>query len=160
MLVIWCEFCYIVGVPLQYYLSQISPQPTGNNTSEDAQLKLDSDAPDPVSTSCVQPLAGLTLASGEDDAITETDVKDLFVVVDNPEKHTTAMESYITFRVTTKVCCFPLELTSVTCHAFSNAPMCVWLIYSSLLRPLEVIMIVLSSKFAEGTMTSSGYDRG
>ena len=29
--------------------------------------------------------------------------KDLFVVVDNPEKHTTAMESYITFRVNTKV---------------------------------------------------------
>jgi sorting nexin-7/30 len=33
----------------------------------------------------------------------ETDTKDLFVSVENPEKHTTAMESYITFRITTKV---------------------------------------------------------
>ena len=37
----------------------------------------------------------------EDDLDAET--KDLFVVVDNPEKHVTAMESYITFRVKTKV---------------------------------------------------------
>ena len=33
----------------------------------------------------------------------ENETKDLFVVVDNPEKHTTTMESYTTFRITTKV---------------------------------------------------------
>jgi len=33
----------------------------------------------------------------------DTDEHDLFVHVDNPEKHTTTMETYITFRVTTKV---------------------------------------------------------
>ena len=33
----------------------------------------------------------------------EYETKDLFVVVDNPEKHAATMESYITFRVTTKV---------------------------------------------------------
>ena len=35
----------------------------------------------------------------------EGETKDLFVTIDNPEKHTTTMESYITFRVTTKVRC-------------------------------------------------------
>ena len=43
-------------------------------------------------------VAKLTL---DDD--TEKEVNDLAVVVDNPEKHVTAMESYITFRVVTKV---------------------------------------------------------
>lgn len=33
----------------------------------------------------------------------DTDTRDLFVVVDNPEKHSGTMESYITFRITTKV---------------------------------------------------------
>ena len=37
----------------------------------------------------------------DDDLDGET--KDLFVTIDNPEKHTTTMESYITFRITTKV---------------------------------------------------------
>ncbi len=37
----------------------------------------------------------------EDEDIEET--QDLFVTVDNPEKHATTLESYITFRVTTKV---------------------------------------------------------
>jgi len=32
----------------------------------------------------------------------DTDEHDLFVHVDNPEKHVTAMETYITFRVITK----------------------------------------------------------
>ncbi|XP_074640780.1 sorting nexin-30-like [Tubulanus polymorphus] len=32
----------------------------------------------------------------------EGETRDLFIVVDNPEKHATAMESYITFRVTSK----------------------------------------------------------
>ena len=38
-----------------------------------------------------------------DDDDLDSETKDLFVVVDNPEKHTTTMESYMTFRVTTKV---------------------------------------------------------
>ncbi|XP_019645387.1 PREDICTED: sorting nexin-30-like isoform X2 [Branchiostoma belcheri] len=42
-------------------------------------------------------LAGLRL----DDALA-SDVHDLFVTVDDPEKHITNMESYITYRVTTK----------------------------------------------------------
>lgn len=34
----------------------------------------------------------------------DSETKDLFVIVDNPEKHVSTMESYITFRITTKVC--------------------------------------------------------
>ncbi len=33
----------------------------------------------------------------------DDETKDLFVTIDNPEKHATTMESYITFRVVTKV---------------------------------------------------------
>ena len=40
----------------------------------------------------------------EEEEEEEPETKDLFVLVDNPEKHATTMESYITFRVTTKVC--------------------------------------------------------
>ena len=43
-------------------------------------------------------MSALALMEEEDD-----DSKDLFVVVDNPEKHAATMESYITFRITTKV---------------------------------------------------------
>ena len=86
----------------QYYLSQISPQPTGNSAEPPAKSVVDA-TKEAVNACLVQPLSGLSLTQGEDDNVTETDVKDLFVVVDNPEKHTTAMESYITFRVTTKV---------------------------------------------------------
>ena len=43
-------------------------------------------------------MANLALEDGLED-----DTRDLFVTVDNPEKHVTAMESYITFRVNTKV---------------------------------------------------------
>lgn len=38
----------------------------------------------------------------DEDADSET--RDLFIVVDDPEKHTSTLETYITFRVTTKVC--------------------------------------------------------
>ena len=31
--------------------------------------------------------------------------QDLVSTIDNPEKHTTTMESFITFRITTKVAC-------------------------------------------------------
>ena len=43
----------------------------------------------------------LKVRLSEDDLDNET--RDLFVVVDNPEKHVTTLESYMTFRVTTKV---------------------------------------------------------
>jgi sorting nexin-7/30 len=33
----------------------------------------------------------------------ETETRDLFIRVDDPEKHTSTLEAYITFRVTTKV---------------------------------------------------------
>ena len=39
--------------------------------------------------------------SGYDDE--ESENRDLFVVVDDPEKHSGTMESYVTFRVTLKV---------------------------------------------------------
>lgn len=82
---------------LQYYLSQISPQPTGNSSEPRVPLHNDSGV-----DSVIQPLASIKMTeNGTEES--ETDVKDLFVVVDNPEKHTTTMESYITFRVTTKV---------------------------------------------------------
>ncbi len=42
------------------------------------------------------------LKASQDEEL-EEETKDLFVIVDNPEKHTTTMESYITFRVITKV---------------------------------------------------------
>ena len=34
---------------------------------------------------------------------TDDETKDLFVSVDDPEKHTSTLESYVTFRITTKV---------------------------------------------------------
>ena len=45
---------------------------------------------------------GLTLDIGED----SDEPHDMVVTVDNPEKHATTMESYITFRVNTKVTIF------------------------------------------------------
>ncbi|XP_035700046.1 sorting nexin-30-like isoform X2 [Branchiostoma floridae] len=52
---------------------------------------------DDITTLTQSSLAGLRL----DDALA-SDVHDLFVTVDDPEKHITNMESYITYRVTTK----------------------------------------------------------
>ncbi|ELU06895.1 hypothetical protein CAPTEDRAFT_21975 [Capitella teleta] len=89
-------------IDFDYYLSQISPQPTGNSTEAQPKPSTADTTSDALNACCVQPLSGLSLTQGDDDNVTETDVKDLFVVVDNPEKHTTAMESYITFRVTSK----------------------------------------------------------
>lgn len=37
-----------------------------------------------------------------------TDTRDLFVTVDDPKKHVSTMETYITYRVSTKVCYWPL----------------------------------------------------
>lgn len=34
----------------------------------------------------------------------ESDTRDIFVTVDNPESHVTALETFITYRVVTKVC--------------------------------------------------------
>ena len=39
--------------------------------------------------------------SGNDEE--DTDTRDLFIVVDDPEKHSGTMDSYVTFRVTVKV---------------------------------------------------------
>ena len=62
----------------------------------------------PQATAPVKPTADLVSVKAAvakltlDDDI-EKEVNDLSVIVDNPEKHVTAMESYITFRVITKV---------------------------------------------------------
>ena len=39
--------------------------------------------------------------SGNDEE--DTDTRDLFIIVDDPEKHSGTMDSYVTFRVTVKV---------------------------------------------------------
>lgn len=38
------------------------------------------------------------------DPFATTDTRDLFVTVDDPKKHVSTMETYITYRVSTKVC--------------------------------------------------------
>ena len=38
------------------------------------------------------------------DPYTSTETRDLFVIVDAPKKHVSTMETYITYRVSTKVC--------------------------------------------------------
>jgi sorting nexin-7/30 len=77
----------------QYYLSQISPTVT---------KKLEVDGVATTSNgSGIKTNYHLAKLSLDNDL--DTDEHDLFVHVDNPEKHTTTMETYITFRVTTKV---------------------------------------------------------
>ena len=39
------------------------------------------------------------------DPYASTETRDLFVTVDEPKKHVSTMETYITYRVSTKVCC-------------------------------------------------------
>jgi len=83
------DVCFIVL--LQYYLSQISPTSTN---------KLDLDGITIVNSgknNCHH-VAKFNISTELD-----TDEHDIFVHVDNPEKHVTAMETYITFRVITKV---------------------------------------------------------
>ena len=50
----------------------------------------------------------LSQVQSEDD--TDLETRDITVVVDDPEKHTTTLEAYVTFRVITKVladfCCY------------------------------------------------------
>ena len=48
--------------------------------------------------------------SGNDDE--DTDTHDLFIVVDDPEKHSGTMDSYVTFRVTVKVWLIKLNCQS------------------------------------------------
>lgn len=38
------------------------------------------------------------------DPFASTETRDLFVTVDDPKKHVSTMETYITYRVSTKVC--------------------------------------------------------
>ena len=52
----------------------------------------------------------------EDDDI-DNETRDLFVIVDNPEKHVTTLESYMTFRVTTKVNNYK-EFVSLLCFFY------------------------------------------
>jgi sorting nexin-7/30 len=77
----------------QYYLSQISPTVT-------KKLEVDGAA---TTSNGSGIKTGYHLAKLSIDNDLDTDEHDLFVHVDNPEKHTTTMETYITFRVTTKV---------------------------------------------------------
>lgn len=39
----------------------------------------------------------------EEEEEEDVDTRDIFVIVDNPESHVTAIETYITYRVVTKV---------------------------------------------------------
>jgi len=81
------EVCFL----LQYYLSQISP--TSSN-----KLELDGITIVNSGKNNCHHVAKSSINSELD-----MDEHDLFVHVDNPEKHVTAMETYITFRVITKV---------------------------------------------------------
>lgn len=75
---------------LQYYLSQISPTTT---TKSIEHINV---------TAHNGGYASRALATSLY-ADNDSDEHDLFVVVDNPEKHATTLESYVTFRVVTKV---------------------------------------------------------
>jgi len=87
-------------VLLQYYLSQISP--TSSN-----KLELDGITIVNSGKNNCHHVAKTTISNDLD-----LDEHDLFVHVDNPEKHVTAMETYITFRVITKVSHFNIEQCS------------------------------------------------
>jgi len=77
----------------------------------------------PQATAPVKPTADLVSVKAAvakltlDDDI-EKEVNDLSVIVDNPEKHVTAMESYITFRVITKVIPLPTVFSSMYKYNF------------------------------------------
>lgn len=49
----------------------------------------------------------------EDDVERHLGVRDLFITVDKPESHVTAIETYITYRVVTKVGTSPFCRTNV-----------------------------------------------
>ena len=63
-------------------------------------LSLDASARSEPSVSRSSSLMGNL--SRYDDCVDE-ETQDLFVVVDDPEKHTSTLEAYVTFRITTKV---------------------------------------------------------
>jgi len=92
-------------VLLQYYLSQISPTSTN-------KLELDGITIVNSGKNSCHHVAKLNVIGDLD-----TDEHDIFVHVDNPEKHVTAMETYITFRVITKVshfiCCECSEMSLI-----------------------------------------------
>ena len=60
-----------------------------------------------------QNFSGILPRQSSDDDHDSGDAHDLFVQVTSPEKHTTAMESYITFRVFTRV-----SVTLARCYLF------------------------------------------
>jgi len=88
---VWLHIHWFVNFCLQYYLSQISPT-SSNKLELDGIMLVNSGK-----NNCCH-VAKSSISSELD-----TDEHDLFVHVDNPEKHVTAMETYITFRVITKV---------------------------------------------------------
>ena len=65
-------------------------------------LDLDTSSKSEMTVSCSSSL----IANFKLDDDFDSETRDLFVMVDNPEKHTGTMESYITFRINTKVIFF------------------------------------------------------
>lgn len=72
--------------------------------------------PSPASTSSLFNRLQLDddLEDGRDPFAT-TDTRDLFVTVDDPKKHVSTMETYITYRVSTKVCGLSFHLIKQRC---------------------------------------------
>lgn len=72
--------------------------------------------PSPASTSSLFNRLQLDddLEDGRDPFAT-TDTRDLFVTVDDPKKHVSTMETYITYRVSTKVCGLSFNLIKQRC---------------------------------------------
>ena len=77
-------------------------------------LSLDASARSEPSVSRSSSLMG-NLSRFDDNVDEET--QDLFVVVDDPEKHTSTLEAYVTFRITTKV---SDDFNSYLLKAFDN----------------------------------------
>ncbi|XP_013413026.1 sorting nexin-30 isoform X2 [Lingula anatina] len=79
-------------------LSPSSDQLNSINLGSDDGIPLDSEN---STTADLLEGSGIRNLELEDEQM-DNETKDLFIVVDNPEKHVTTMESYITFKITTK----------------------------------------------------------
>lgn len=86
---------------------------------------------------------------GDDDF--NLDAKDLVVKVDNPEKHSSTIDSYITFRIVTKVANIPIAISGF-CY-FSDL-----IIYPIFLRPVDQSMIITNIPYDDDTAISYGLD--
>ncbi|ESN91766.1 hypothetical protein HELRODRAFT_189801 [Helobdella robusta] len=81
----------------QYYLSQISPSSTRILTDSDGSLLMNFKKP-----VINKDISYLSLCKDNQcDSLLDSDKHDLTVTVDNPEKHVSTMESFITYRITT-----------------------------------------------------------